>query len=98
MRFAGEYPPDWPDIAFAKKQSVAWRCEHCNHEHEPETGYVLTVHHLDGNKSNCSSENLAALCQKCHLHLQASLQPGQIFLPGLRPSRVPVVRIPHLTT
>lgn len=31
---------------------------------------VLTVHHLDGNKSNCRLWNLAALCQVCHLQVQ----------------------------
>lgn len=29
---------------------------------------VLTIAHLDGNKDNNRFINLAALCQKCHLH------------------------------
>ena len=32
------------------------------------TRIVLTIAHLDGNKDNNDFENLAALCQKCHLH------------------------------
>lgn len=32
---------------------------------------VLTVHHLDGVKSNCRWWNLAALCQRCHLSIQS---------------------------
>lgn len=34
---------------------------------------ILTVHHLDGDKANCRWWNLAALCQKCHLHIQGKV-------------------------
>ena len=34
---------------------------------------VLTVHHLDGDKSNCVWWNLAPLCQVCHLIIQAKV-------------------------
>jgi hypothetical protein len=27
------------------------------------------VHHIDGNKSNCSMSNLVFLCQRCHFRL-----------------------------
>ena len=33
------YPKDWPVIAKRIKDSANWRCERCNHKHEPETGY-----------------------------------------------------------
>lgn len=36
---------------------------------------VLTVHHLDGDKSNCRWWNLLALCQRCHLQIQGSVNP-----------------------
>lgn len=36
---------------------------------------ILTVHHLDGNKSNCEWWNLLALCQRCHLQIQTRLNP-----------------------
>lgn len=39
---------------------------------------VLTVHHLDNDKSNCADWNLAALCQVCHLHIQAVLDVFEI--------------------
>ncbi len=35
-----------------------------------ESGYTLTVHHLDMDKANCSWWNLVALCQRCHLNVQ----------------------------
>jgi 5-methylcytosine-specific restriction endonuclease McrA len=37
---------------------------------------------LDGDKANCDYENLVALCQRCHLRLQAQYIPGQSWLPG----------------
>jgi len=77
------YPPDWPDIARQVKDAADWRCEHCGHPHDPATGHVLTVHHLDGNPANCADDNLVALCQRCHLHIQARYIPGQLMLPGI---------------
>ena len=75
-----DYPANWPEIAKRIKDDHNWRCEHCGHIHDQATGHVLTVHHLDGDKSNCSDENLVALCQRCHLHIQAVYVVGQISL------------------
>lgn len=69
--FPGKYPKDWPSIAKRTKDDAGWKCVRCGHVHE--LGHVLTVHHLDGNKSNCEWWNLAALCQQCHLHIQAKV-------------------------
>lgn len=41
---------------------------------------VLTVHHLDGNKDNLAWWNLLALCQVCHLQIQAKLVPERPYL------------------
>lgn len=67
----GAYPSNWKDIAKACKDAAGWRCVRCGHEHDRATGHVLTVHHLDMNPANCEWWNLAALCQKCHLSVQA---------------------------
>ena len=75
------YPVNWPEIATAVKEWAGWHCEHCGHSHDPAAGYILTVHHLDGIKTNCEWGNLVALCQRCHLHIQAVYVPGQLFLP-----------------
>lgn len=75
-----DYPPNWNDIALDIKNKAGWRCEHCHHKHDPETGHTLTVHHLDGDKANCDDANLVALCQKCHLHIQATYYPGMQML------------------
>lgn len=36
---------------------------------------ILTVHHLDGNKANCSWWNLLPVCQRCHLTIQSRVNP-----------------------
>ena len=82
-KVAGEYPSDWEKIAVRVKLAADWKCEHCGHEHDVRVGRCLTVHHLDGNKSNCERENLVALCQVCHLHIQARYHPAQLLLPGI---------------
>ena len=79
-----EYPENWPEIAQVVKDAAGWCCEHCGHPHDRDSGHVLTVHHLDGVKSNCEGWNLVALCQRCHLHLQAKLMPGQLIMPFAR--------------
>lgn len=66
----GEYPPNWPEIAAQVKAEAGNKCVRCNHHHDIPAGYMLTVHHLDLNKSNCEWWNLAALCQRCHLKIQ----------------------------
>jgi 5-methylcytosine-specific restriction endonuclease McrA len=33
----------------------------------------LTVHHLDNDKTNTAKWNLAALCQRCHLHMMGKV-------------------------
>lgn len=66
-----DYPPEWPAIAKATKDAAAWRCVRCDHPHDVDAGRMLTVHHLDMDKANCRWWNLAALCQACHLSVQA---------------------------
>lgn len=73
------YPSNWRAISFEIRHFRARGfCEHfidgirCNAENgraHPITGsiVVLTVAHLDHNPSNCSDDNLEAMCQRCHL-------------------------------
>lgn len=76
---SGEYPADWPDIARQVKDAADWHCIRCGHAHEPPAGYTLTVHHIDLDKSNCRWWNLAALCQRCHLRIQAKVDVKQVY-------------------
>lgn len=38
-------------------------------------GRILTTHHFDGDKANDEWWNLMALCQVCHLQVQAKVDP-----------------------
>lgn len=76
----GEYPPDWKGIADRVKDAASWRCVRCDHPHDVETGYVLTVHHMNGDKADGRWWNLLALCQRCHLVIQAKVNPAQSYL------------------
>lgn len=79
-RFGGEYPPDWKALATACKEAAGWQCVRCEHPHDPAAGYCLTVHHLDGQKGNCRWHNMAALCQRCHLHIQGKVVMERVYL------------------
>ena len=78
------YPMDWSIIANRVKTKAEWRCERCQVSHGPPPR-VLTVHHLDGDKSNCADWNLAALCQRCHLKIQGRVKMQQLFMLDILP-------------
>lgn len=80
MRFTGTYADNQAEIHDAIKAKWHYRCERCNHPHSPKTGHVLTIHHLDGNKSNNAEWNLACLCQRCHLSIQGKVDLSQYFM------------------
>ena len=82
----GEYPRHWRLLATLVKCRAGWCCEHCGRPHEPVAGYTLTVHHLDGEPSNCDSTNLVALCQRCHLSWQSRFKVGQVMMDWARPA------------
>jgi 5-methylcytosine-specific restriction endonuclease McrA len=68
-----QYHPKWKKISwFIRHYRAKQKCEWCGAENgfpHPKTGsiVVLTVAHLDHDKTNNSFFNLKALCQKCHL-------------------------------
>lgn len=80
MPHRGAYPDNWDEIAYEVKAKNNWCCERCGHTHHVASGYCLTVHHLDLDKSNCEDWNLAALCQRCHLHIQQTIVWEQEYL------------------
>lgn len=67
------YPPNWARISEAIKDAADWHCVRCGHAHDIPAGFMLTVHHLDMNPSNCAWWNVPALCQKCHLVVQSKV-------------------------
>lgn len=79
---SGTYPADWLAIATRVKGEASWRCIRCQvpHDANPATGNTLTVHHLNGNKSDCRWHNLLALCQRCHLNIQRRVNPDRPWI------------------
>lgn len=67
------YTKDWPVVAQAVKDAAGWTCVRCSAPHDPSRGYTLTVHHLDINPANNAWWNTLALCQRCHLHVQGTV-------------------------
>jgi hypothetical protein len=72
------YPKNWKAISqrIRFERAAGW-CEFCRRaEHgkpHPVTGsiVVLTVAHLDHDETHDSDEDLAAMCQRCHLTYDA---------------------------
>lgn len=68
-----ETPPDQPAVVIEEiggefgrgRVEAIWR--------------VLTVHHLDGDKANVRWWNLVALCQRCHLEIQAKVVMERVY-------------------
>jgi len=68
------YHPKWSLISrLIRFRRAGNKCEWCdaeNHQPHPDTGskVILTVAHLDRDRTNNRFKNLAALCQRCHLN------------------------------
>lgn len=68
------YGLDWTR---SKKKRIRaldeYRCQRCGRTQEEqmsETRQSLSVHHIDGNKKNCSDDNLVTLCIKCNVKIE----------------------------
>ena len=78
--YKSTYPENWDEIAKRIKEEAGWKCVRCGHPHDPENGYCLTVHHLDLDPQNNAFWNTPALCQRCHLKIQAKVVMGQVWM------------------
>lgn len=74
-RFTGEYAADGKQTRKAAREAAGNKCIRCGHPNDFASGHVLTTHHFDGNKANDAWWNLMALCQRCHLKVQAKVDP-----------------------
>jgi 5-methylcytosine-specific restriction endonuclease McrA len=79
-RGKNDYTVNWNEVARKEKERAGWKCVRCGEANDASTGHVLTVHHLDMDKSNNEWWNLAALCQKCHLTIQSKVDMAQGFM------------------
>ena len=75
-----KYPDNWPEIAKKVKDEAGWHCVRCGHPHNHFQGYCLTVHHLDLDPQNCEWWNTPALCQRCHLKIQAKVVMERMWM------------------
>lgn len=75
-----KYPENWDEIANRIKEKAGWKCENCFKKHNPEEGYCLTTHHIDGKKESDDDRMLVALCQRCHLVWEKVCIIGQLWL------------------
>lgn len=68
-----DYPKDWNELRKKVVERAGNKCELCGKPNyslsDKGTRVVLTVHHIDRDKSRRNLINLIALCQKCHLRL-----------------------------
>lgn len=76
------YPADWPAISRRIREREGDTCKFCGVANRApvvsqRTGrsyrIVLTVAHLNHDPADNRDENLAALCQPCHLRYDAQL-------------------------
>jgi len=72
------YPEDWDTISFEVKSEQNFECRICGAKHgaplnDSVAKVVLTTHHLLGllHPAANKKEFLMALCQRCHLRLDA---------------------------
>lgn len=70
------YSEDWADVAREVKNKSGWKCECCGHPDDVTVGRQLSVHHINGDETDNSIENLIATCQHCHLRLQSKVIQG----------------------
>lgn len=71
-----KYPANWAAISAQVRLKADNKCELCgaaNGHPAPISGkrVVLTVHHITHNPADNRPVNLIALCQRCHLRLDA---------------------------
>lgn len=78
-RFTNNYNADGKFKRWEARMRAGNKCIRCGHPNDVNTGHVLTTHHFDGDKSNDAWWNLLALCQRCHLKIQAKVDPEQPY-------------------
>ena len=62
---ADAYPKNWHTISREYRAKANWTCECCR-VNLHNIKYLLDAHHISKRKSDCSDENLKALCKLCH--------------------------------
>jgi 5-methylcytosine-specific restriction endonuclease McrA len=63
------YGMHWSRTKKAVKRAAGGRCARCGGQ------YLLTVHHIDGNRRNHVRSNLTVLCEPCHREVHEMENP-----------------------
>lgn len=66
------YTEDWPMISLAYRERHSFTCENCGVQVDPLESEYMHVHHISGDKTDNSEENLQCLCIKCHSEVNAT--------------------------
>ncbi len=61
-----DYPVNWESIANDLKSGLNYRCQECKLVIGELRKKYLHVHHINGNKNECTQDNLRCLCIRCH--------------------------------
>lgn len=61
-----DYPQNWDEIAGALKKGLGYKCQSCKLILGEQAKQYLHVHHVNGNKNECTEKNLLCLCIRCH--------------------------------
>ena len=61
-----DYPENWALISSELKRQLGYFCQSCNSVVGEINKKYLHVHHINGLKNDCRSENLLCLCISCH--------------------------------
>lgn len=74
------FDPEWGWAEVARDDTTAAQLLSMNPGLTVEAEWrILTVHHLDGDKANLRWWNLASLCQRCHLYIQAKVVLERVY-------------------
>ncbi len=63
--FPNRYSENWSEISKKRKEQENYKCEKCRIDLSKHKKFLHT-HHVDGNKTNNTKENLKVLCIECH--------------------------------
>jgi len=66
------YTEDWHTISQAYREKHHFTCENCGVQVDPLESEYMHVHHISGDKTDNSEDNLQCLCIKCHSEVNAT--------------------------
>jgi hypothetical protein len=61
-----EYPSDFPKLSERLRRENGWQCQKCKQNLLPYLRQYLHVHHINGDRSDNTPQNLKILCIACH--------------------------------